>query len=377
MTLHPENQSSGKQLDGPRALRPEEHSSAMQLLNSVLRPNGPSDILKEYPLALGTGNIENMRVMVQGKKVLSHAAIYFSTLLSGNLAFKVGVIGSVATHPEHRRQRLGSAIIRDSIRIMEEAGCHLSVLWTQRKDFYRSFGYESAGQEYLFSVKPSEFRHISTDCKVVDYSPEHLPAVIEIHNRETLRTERAQEEWQAYLGIPKTRILLALRNGKATAYAVMGKGEDFRRCILEWGGNAQDTLCLVREFVLAAGHEIMLLAPAYSNEFTRLLEQMRLPKVFEYLAMIRIIDVDAISALVRDYVSGRLGADFQILKTGTGSRIVIGETEVPVKPENALPRILFGPDVASGLLPALPSKMASALDKALPVPLFIWGLDSV
>ena len=72
-----------------------------------------------------------------------------------------------------------------------------------------------------------------------------------------------------------------------------------------------------------------------------------------------------------------LGEDFRILRTEPGFMIRIGAEEVAVPDERTLPRILFGPDTASNLLQGLSSATAAALDQALPIPLFIWGLDSV
>ncbi|UCD56423.1 MAG: GNAT family N-acetyltransferase, partial [Candidatus Hydrogenedentota bacterium] len=183
------------QLDGPRALRPEEYSSALGLINSALRPNGPPRILEEYPLVLGKENLENMRVIVKGKEVLSHAAIYFSKLRAGDLFFKVGGVGSVATHPAYRGQGLASAVIRDCIEVMQKTECHLSVLWTHRYDFYRNLGYETAGSEYLFRARATDFAQIQCDCKMVPYHPRYLPEVIRIHEREVFRTERTRREY--------------------------------------------------------------------------------------------------------------------------------------------------------------------------------------
>jgi GNAT superfamily N-acetyltransferase len=377
MTSRAENRTPDARPEGPRALRPHEHPSAIRLLNYILRPDGPPSLLEEYPLVLGMDNIENMRVMVKDSEVISHAAVYFSTLVSGNMAFKVGGIGSVATHPSYRGQGLASMVIKDCIRIMEEAGCHLSVLWTQRHDFYRNLGYETAGSEYLFKVSSADLRHISCGCEIVQYSPPHLHAIMELHNQETLRTERTKTEWEAYFGIPKSGKLLALRGDRVTAYAVMGKGEDLKRCVLDWGGDLEDLLCLIREFAGPAGGEIMILVPAYLSELGRTLERMRLPKVFEYLAMVRVIDAEAVSSVIQEHVRNLLGEDFRILQTESGFRIRVGDQEAAVPDERALSRILFGPNAASNLLRDLPRKSASALDKAFPIPLFIWGLDSV
>jgi predicted N-acetyltransferase YhbS len=362
----------------PRALQPEEYDSAISLLNSVMRPNGPSDILKEYPLVLGKKNLRNMRVIVRDGEVVSHAAIYFSNLRSGNLVFKVGGINSVATHPSHRRQGLARKVMLDCIKIMEDASAHLSILWTARHEFYRQLGYETAGSSYLYRLGAADLADVPDTCGVVPYSPRYLPAVIKIHNRETLRTERTAKEYETYLGLPKTRALLAVRDGEVTAYAVMGKGEDLRYCVHDWGGNPQDLLCLVHEFnSTTESGGIMVLTPGQPNEFTRLLRQANIPSAFEYLSMIRVIDVEGLSSLIGDDLSGRLGKNFNISRTDSGVKIAIGDEQSLVTPERNLVRVLFGPESPSSLLTGLSQETLSALDEALPISLYVWGLDSV
>jgi N-acetylglutamate synthase-like GNAT family acetyltransferase len=363
--------------EGPRAPAPSERRSALKLLNSVLRPDGPSDILREYPLVLSEKNSDNMRVIVKRKEVVSHAAIYFSHLCSGELTFRVGGIGSVATHPAYRGRGFAGAILRDCMRIMQENACQLSVLWTQRMDFYRTLGYEMAGSEFLFRAKASDFARIPCSCEIVPFSSRYLPAIEEIHEREGLRTLRTLEEYEAYFTLPKATTLLATKNGTVTAYAVMGKGEDFRFCIHEWGGDTDDLLCLVREFAASSSiGEVLVLTPAARSEFTRRLEQLQLPKTFEYLAMMRVIDIQGLSALLQDHVSQKIGKQFGISDCDSGVRIRIGPEEALIQAQY-LVRVLFGPDSASSILPSLTQDTRRILEKAFPIPLFIWGLDSV
>ena len=373
-----EKDGSTLDFDGPRAIRPEEYSSALALLNPTLRPNGPHEIEKEYPLVLGKQNLSNMRVLVRDDEVIAHAAIYFSTLRSGDLAFKVGGINSVATHPSLQGRGLGSEVMRDCIQVMEDASAHLSILWTQRQDFYRRLGYEAAGSSYIFKLKAADLADVPCACKVVPYSPRRLADVIRIHRRESLRTERTAKEYEAYLGIPKTRALLAVRGDEVTAYAVLGKGEDMRNCIHDWGGDARDLPCLARELAdsTEAG-ELMILAPARENEFTRLLRQAGVPSAFEFLAMIRVVDVEGLSSVVEGYVGELIGMKFGVLGDESGVKIVVGGEEAPIQPERKLVRLLFGPDKPSSLLGGLSSEALAALDNALPIPLFVWGLDSV
>jgi hypothetical protein len=261
---------------------------------------------------------------------------------------------------------------------MEDASAHLSILWTQRHEFYRRLGYESAGSSYLFRLGASDLSDLPHTCDIVPYSSRYLPAVIKIHNRELHRTERTAKEYETYLGLPKTHTLLSLRGGEVTAYAVMGKGEDLRNCVHDWGGDAQDLLRLVREFIVSGeSSAIMVLTPGEPGEFMQLLRQANIPSAFEHLSMIRVLDVEALSALVGEHISNRIGKSFGIRRTGSGVKIVVGDEEALVEPERNLVRVVFGPEAPSRLLSGISPETLSALDEALPIPLFVWGLDSV
>jgi predicted N-acetyltransferase YhbS len=378
MSDNTNNQHLELGMDGPRALRPEEHRSALRLIDSAFRPEQPGAMEREYSLVLGIDNIENMRVIVKDGEVISHTAIYFSTLRSADLTFKVGGISAVATHPDYRCKGLASSVLRDCVRVMRERGCHLSFLWTDRHDFYRSFGYEPAGAFYLIKPDLSSLSSEPADCNFVPYTPELLHEIKEIHDRESLRTERTAKEYETYFALPGVRALLAMRDGRVTAYAVMGKGRDLRGFMHDWGGDPQDLLCLVRELsVLSDADEVFVLAPTEENKFARLLASMGTPGMYMKFVMFSIINVEGVSSIISDSVSNRLGCEFEIIRDATGVKLKVGCEETCVEPDRMLVNVLFGPDSPSTILSGFSSETLSAMDKTFPIPLFIWGLDWV
>jgi len=372
------NKDTTQQFDGPRALRPEEQPAAMRLINLLFRPDNPGSMEKEFPHIFGETNMENMRVILNGNEVISHTAIVNSTLKSGDLSFKIGGISAVGTHPDYRGKGLASEVMRDCIDVMREQGCHISFLWTDLHGFYQNLGYEPSGSFCLFKPPPSILSGASQDCEVVPYSPERLPEIIQIHDREFIRTERTAQEYETYFSTPKSITLMALRDGRVTAYAVMGMGRDLQGFIHDWGGEPRDLLHLARELTaLSETGEIYFLAPAHENRLTSHLMDMDVPSVFMNLVMLKVIDVDGVSSIVSDYVSGRMGREFQIAQDSTGVKIKVGREEAYIEPARILASVLFGPEPPSSYLKDFPQEMLSALDKALPIPFFIWGLDWV
>ena len=366
------------QLDGPRALRMEEYPAAMKFVDAIFRPDNPGAMAKGYPHVFDKDNIENMRVIVKDGEIISHTSIYLSTIRSRDLVFKMGGISAVGTHPDYRGQGLAGSVMRDCIEVMRERGCHLSFLWTDLHDFYREFGYEPAGSFYLFKPDAAILSNASTDCEIVDYSPEKLPEIIEIHDRESLRTERTAKIYETYFSLPRIKALLALRDGKVSAYAVMGLGRDLKGFMHDWGGEPKDLLRLASELAaISETDDLYVLAPTCENDFTSFLMDFDVLKAHMKLVMLNVIDVEGVSSMVSDYVSGRLGKDFQITQDAAGLKIHVGDEEAYVEPPRMLARVLFGPEPPATFLSGFSDETLSALNQALPIPLFIWGLDWV
>jgi N-acetylglutamate synthase-like GNAT family acetyltransferase len=378
MEKNAEGKSPESHLDGPRALRIEEHPAAMRFVDSIFRPEHPGAMAKGYPHVFDKDNIENMRVIVKDGEIISHTAIYLSTIRSRDLSFKMGGISAVGTNPDYRGQGLAGSVMRDCVEVMRERGCHLSFLWTDLHDFYREFGYEPAGSFYLLKPDESILSNASPDCEIVNYSPDRLPEIIEIHNRESLRTERAAKEYETFFSLPRIKALVALRDGKVSAYAVQGLGRDLKGFMHDWGGEPQDLLCLARELsTQSETGELYVLAPTCENDFTSLLVDMDVPRAYMKLVMLNVIDVEGVSSIVSDYVSAKLGLDFRITQDAAGVKISVGSEEAYIDPPRMLAGVLFGPEPPSTFLSNLSAETLSALDKALPIPLFIWGLDWV
>jgi len=378
MKRNSDGHNAETQLDGPRALRPEEHAATLRFINSVFRPEDPGTMEIEYPHVLGEDNIENMRVILDGGEVVSHTSIHYSTLRSRDFAFKLGGISAVGTHPAYRCRGLAGSVMRDCIEVMRERGCHLSFLWTDRHDFYRNVGYEPSGSFCLFKPAPSTLSGAPKDSKIVPYSPDRLPEIIEIHDREPLRTERTAKVYETYFSLLRIQTLLALRDDKLSAYAVMGKGRDLRGFMHDWGGEPRDLLRLAGEMAELSGTgEIYVLAPAHENGFTSFLTDMNVPGAFMKLVMLRVIDVDGLSSIVSEHVSDRLGMDFRIAQDSKGVKLTVGREEAYIEPARMLACVMFGPEPPSTFLSGFSEDTLSALDKVLPIPLFIWGLDWV
>jgi hypothetical protein len=261
---------------------------------------------------------------------------------------------------------------------MRENGCQLSFLWSDRHGFYRNLGYEPSGSFRLFKPPASLLSDAAPDCEVLPFSPERLPEIVKIHERDYFRTERTPSLYHTYFSVPRNRTVLAVRDGNVSAYAVTGKGRYLPEFIHDWGGEPPDLFRLARELTaFSANEDVYFLAPACENDLTQLLIDRNVPGVFMSLAMLNVIDVDGVSAIVRDSVSTRLGRDFRVVQTPAGVKMKVGREEAYIEPARMLAGVLFGPQPPSRYLKEFSQETRAALDNALPIPFFLWGLDWV
>jgi hypothetical protein len=82
-------------MEGPRPPIESEYDRVLEFLDNRLRPHSPWSIASEYPTALSRSNLNNIRIITEAEKVLSHAVLKPLIIKSPLAIFKVGAIGSV------------------------------------------------------------------------------------------------------------------------------------------------------------------------------------------------------------------------------------------------------------------------------------------
>ncbi len=141
----------------------------------------------------------------------------------------------------------------------------------------------------------------------------HLLPLLEEHS---LRVSRGVEEFRAQLGIPNTELFVLEEDDQIVAYCVIGKGRDLGGVIHEWAGPALGLESLIRGVASLYGEPLWLIGPE------ALAPPLEAPGGLGALAMFRVLRPEA------------LGSDDPVE--------LFGDAETPA-----------------------------------PLPLYVWGLDSV
>ncbi|MEM7518028.1 MAG: GNAT family N-acetyltransferase, partial [Planctomycetota bacterium] len=113
-------------------------SNAQSLMERVMR-DGES-LEPEYPLIFRE-EMAGRVVSVEAKgKVRSACGILARDLLMPTAKLRAGMIGSVSTDPDHRRQGLASRLLDAAEDGLREEGCLFALLWADDPVFYEKRG---------------------------------------------------------------------------------------------------------------------------------------------------------------------------------------------------------------------------------------------
>ena len=126
-----------------RAVREQELEEMIELQCLVFRPRG-HERYTAYIHGDSSFELDQIRVVVDDGRIVATLRVWDRTVRVGGTAVRMGGIGGVGTHPDHRRRGHASAMLRDAIDWMRSRGYLTSVLFTEvATEFYRRHGWAS------------------------------------------------------------------------------------------------------------------------------------------------------------------------------------------------------------------------------------------
>jgi predicted N-acetyltransferase YhbS len=363
-------------MEGPRSPAESELPNVLNFLNQSLRSQAGWSIAAEYPTALSSTNLHNMRIITEDDQVVSHAVLKPLVVKSPHVIFKVGAIGSVVTNETHRNQGLSTKIIEDCLQQATRQQCDIAILWTDLFDFYRRMGFELAGTEISVVIEeefqaPDPTLRLSKDSKVA------AEALHRLYSTHTVNSVRSVEETRKYLSIPQTQVYTAWdSSGQLAAYAVEGKGADLSGYIHEWGGSVTAILTLLSFIRREKQQPITIIVPEHSKNLIQRLREKPVTYNQGFLGMIKILNFEQLSAKIKRAFRAEGVSDI-VLEIQNGRYVFGCNGDLAVlEGENNLTQLLFGPvDIHS--LDAFKPETREKLAKVMPLNLWIWGWDSI
>ncbi len=363
-------------MQGPRSPETHELKMLVDFLNDNLRQNKSWPITSEYPTALSATNIHNMSIIIEDEKIISHAVLKTLIVKTPQAVFKVGAIGSVVTDPMYRQQGHSRKNIENCIELAQKQDCDLVVLWTDQFDFYRKFGFELAGSDFSFVIENSAPIKDKT-LRFVTGNKVDPAALQKIYAQHTVHALRSTDDFNQFLKIPNSNLFTAWnQNNQLVAYAVEGKGVDLVNYIHEWGGNVEALVDLFSFIQSQKKETLTIMTPQHSKNLHQHLKSISTVGHEGYLGMLKVIKTDQLLAKIKK--AFRAEGFENIVFEKQNDKIVFGfGTDLyTLEKESDLMQLIFGP-LKVEQLSFLSSDVQLKLSHLFPMPLWIWGWDSI
>ncbi|MBX2988590.1 MAG: GNAT family N-acetyltransferase [Bdellovibrionaceae bacterium] len=363
-------------MEGPRSPAESEFPQVINFLNSSLREGAEWSISNEYPTALTSNNIHNIRIITDEERIVSHAVLKPLIVKSPHVIFKVGAIGSVVTDPSHRNQGLSTTILNSCLKEAAQQQCDVAVLWTNLYDFYRRLGFELAGTEMSFTFE-APLNVPAGDLRFSDENRVSPEAIHRLYSTHTVGSVRGAEDIRKFMGIPKTLVYTAWeKDGSLAAYAIEGKGADLGGYIHEWAGGTSKVLALLSWIQSRRQGPLTLISPRHCRNMVTQLTGKGAMVNEGFLGMIKILNFDQLTAKLKRAFRAEGVADIVFERTAGGVLFGVGSELFTLQEEGDVCRLIFGPlDIQE--LDMFSEAARARLAKVLPLPLWLWGWDSV
>ncbi|MCD6509860.1 MAG: GNAT family N-acetyltransferase [Thermoprotei archaeon] len=387
--------------EGPRGARVGELDEVLDLVNLVFRTSRglPPTMGEEFTLLFNEGNVENLRIIKHGDRVVSHVGIFECEALIYGCRLKIGMIGSVCTHPDYRMRGLATKLMEDALKKMTRDGVNI-VMVSGIRSLYDRAGCAIAGLSYDVTLKRDELRGVHVDegkVKLVMDKGMRVLDFVRVYQREGVRYIRPFAHFKALLrgsawrsrGRANVRLsFLIYDEGEVVGYVVVHKVQEGTEAqVVEYAGERRSVLYALKSITEAHGlSAIDLKIPAWDVEMLRAFRRCGLlipTRTTRIAGTVRLLNIDETMRKLKPYLSERIEEDVwmerdgeYVLRIGDESLKVGGEKElawlffgVPEKVHEAFRKFMpKGPIVP-------PSEgISRACERIFPIPLLPYGL---
>lgn len=243
-------------MEGPRPIKLEELDSAIDLSNNVFRINlGRKPTMQyEFPHLYSPQNVNNIIAFVDGDKVISMMAMYYSDILLYGCKLKVSCLGSVCTDPSYRGKGIATKILKKCEEKMENDGIDVCIISGER-GLYVNNGYKKIGTVYHRSFKRDEnLNNINNDIKEINVLDDNsIKILYEVYKKVPIRFIRNLDVFKTLLKAAsysnvikgKQKVFVSFRNGIPISYVIYSLLNDKKGQMIEYSGDVDGVVSTI------------------------------------------------------------------------------------------------------------------------------------
>jgi len=312
----------GIKMEGPRGTKKEEFDQVLKLVNYVFRQSnnrGPNNMGKRYPLLFNDDNLENMRIILEDNKPVSHIGISETEIAVYGCRTKIGSIGSVCTHPEYRKRGFATLLLENAMKKIDDDGADI-MLVSGGHSLYKKAGCIEAGRVHKFRISRNDLKKFyAQTMRVFPYKEKNLENIVGVYQKEAVRFSRPLEDFKRILttGVAmdrKAEILTIHKAGEFLGYLAVQspeekEGKEGVSNVAEYSGIRKAILDAVKP--IFNRYDIQGLSfniPFHDTEFIHALKEKDFKSKIENIpGTIKIINFPRLMDRFRPYIEERLG----------------------------------------------------------------------
>ncbi len=375
-----------------------ERARILAWLEAGLRPGRPGRLEREYPACFGAASRALPIVAWAGAEPAAFCLLLPTRFALARGALRTGLISLVYTDARFRGRGLARRVVARALAEARAARIGLCLLWSEPAlgDFYSSQGFTRAGGETLLAFDAETLAAALAESTGPDLQrprpieidsarPSDWPSIAALRSDRTCHAPLAGDgaDW---LGIPDLEIRVARRAHSVVGFAMRGRGDDFPGVVHEWGGEPEAVLrCCATLLVPGDEAGLLLLSPRETSALTWRLRRAGARVVRGPLAWMQVACAEAFAADLASVVPELSGITLAVQEAGGlgATRLRVANTKTGLACELAaadwLESVFGADDAGSGAnaFPALSSVLPPAAAAKLPLPFFVWGLESI
>jgi len=374
-------------MEGPRGTKKNEFGSVMNLVNSVFRPEKKS-MQEEYAILFNRENLENMRIILEDGKPVSHAGISERDIVICGCRSRVGSIGAVCTDPEYRNKGYSTIILKDAIRKIDRDGADFMLVSGDR-NLYDRLDCMRVGKVCKWTIRKTDLGRLGPSVvQVRDFARNALQGMMKVYNREPVRYIRPVNDWNT--GVECGQVM-----NRPCTFATIYEGRKFRGYVvihlfdegtskigdvMEYAGSRKALFNAIPSIFKKFNLErLSFNIPFQDGEFIKSMREKNLNvSVIPVHGTVRIVNFTRLMQRLAPYFRRRIGriADSLVFKEENGRFIFeLGRERVIIPNRRVLAWWILG--TPEGYMISGSGGLENLLGRVFPIP-FVWpGMNYV